>query len=551
MKNSLSVWIALAISCAGCQSASQKLTKTDEPAASSVKANLNPVAKTEDSESDSPESGEITLVSAETASEDQLTDESSTVESVDTLVELSSESQLESGSAEPLPDKDANVVTLEDVMGSVYRSYPLLRSAMFARNIAIGQQIGASGAFDTKLKAFSENAPTGFYENYRNGIGVVQPTMWGGEVFAGYRVGRGNFEPWFLERNTNGGGEFKTGVGVPLARNRQIDQRRAELWKADLERQLAEPDIQAQLITFVQNASYSYWDWVAAGENHKIAIRILDLATERTTRIEAQVEEGLIDPQEKIDNERLVAIRKAKVADTRRKVLQTAAKLSVFWRDAAGDPVLLREDQTPGFPSAYKIDENAFQRDITEAISNRPELRYLDLTRRQLDIDYAEARNQLQPEVDALLVASQDVGAPTSSKRDKSEFDGEASIFVDVPLQRRKARGKMAEIEAKVAQIAAKRRITQDKIVVDVQMAYAALISAWEQVQFTEEAVTKAEDLAIRERQVFDEGSSDMLKVTLREQYSVESAEKAIEAMRLYYESQADYRAAIAVDRVQ
>ncbi len=316
------------------------------------------------------------------------------------------------------------------------------------------------------------------------------------------------------------------------------------MWK----RLLAEPDIQAQLISFVQEASYSYWDWVSAVRITK-SHRILNLAEERTSRIQDQVAAGLVDPQEEIDNQRLVSLRRAKVADTRRKVQQTAAKLSIYWRDTAGSPVLPREDQSPGFPEAQEVDESQFQQDVESALAYRPELRYLDLTRRQIDIDYSEAVNQLQPELDAVIAGSQDVGQPTSSKRDKSQFEADASIYLDVPLQRRKARGKMAELEAKVSQIMAKRRLTQDKIVVDVQVAYAALISSWEQVQLTKDAVDKAEELADRERQLLNEGASDMLKVTLREQYAVESAEKAVEALRLYFDSQADYRAAIAIDR--
>ncbi|MGV2341787.1 MAG UNVERIFIED_CONTAM: hypothetical protein LVR18_50065 [Planctomycetaceae bacterium] len=115
----------------------------------------------------------------------------------------------------------------------------------------------------------------GFYQTYRQSIGLVQPTYWGGEVFGGYRIGRGDYQPWYQERQTNDGGEFKAGVQVPLARNRNIDDRRAELWKAGVERQLAEPDIQAQLISAVQDGSYAWWDWVAAGEYHRIAGRIL------------------------------------------------------------------------------------------------------------------------------------------------------------------------------------------------------------------------------------------------------------------------------------
>ena len=446
-------------------------------------------------------------------------------------------------------DAEPHAVQFEEVVSSVYRSYPMLEAALLNRNIALGQQVGARGAFDLKLKGASENGPQGFYQTYRQSIGVVQPTYGGGEVFAGYRIGRGEFQPWFLERQTNDGGEFKAGVLVPLARNREIDTRRAELWKAGYGRNLAEPDIQAQLITFVQDASYAYWDWVAAGENHHIATRIFALADERTDRIAEQVKAGFLDPPELTDNLRLVAIREAKVSDTRRKMEQTASKLSVYWRDSQDNPIVATEEQLPGFPEVTPVadDEEA---NIQLALSQRPELRMLDLMRQQVQVDYSEATNQLQPELNAVVWGSQDVGEPTSSKRNKSPFESEASVFLDVPMQRRKARGKMTETQGKIAQLSAKRRITADKIAIDVQMAHAALRSAWEQVERTSEAVEYAEDLAARERTNEEAGVSDMLKVSLREQYAYESAEKNVEALKLYFESRADYRAAMAVDQI-
>lgn len=447
-------------------------------------------------------------------------------------------------------EKTQEPVTLESVVTSVYRSYPLLQSALMTRQIAIGQQTGASGAFDTKLKGSSENGPLGFYETYRQSLGLVKPTYWGGEVFGGYRVGRGDYQPWYQERQTNDGGEFKAGIQVPLARNREIDDRRAELWKAGLERQLAEPDIQAQLIDYVQAGSYAYWDWVAAGEYDRIANRILKLAEERTARIESQVREGFADPPELTDNLRLVSIRQAKAADTRRKLEQTAAKLSVYLRDFEGQPVIPDASGLPGFPALPGADEFQLDADIEQALLQRPELKMLDLLRRQVQVDYSNARNLMQPELNAVLLGSQDVGGATSSKRDKSELEAEASLYLDVPVERRKARGKMTETQAKLAQLAAKRRLTADKIAVDVRVASAALSSAREQVAETAEALKLAEELAERERQNQEAGASDLLKVTLREQYAVESAEKNIDALKLYFESVADYRAALAQDQL-
>ncbi len=132
----------------------------------------------------------------------------------------------------------------------------------------------------------------------------------------------------------------------------------------------------------------------------------------------------------------------------------------------------------------------------------------------------------------------------------KSPYESEASLYFDVPVQRRKARGKMTELQGKLAQLSAKRRITADKISVEVRAAHAALKSAWEQVQETRQSLEYAEDLAARERKNQEAGLSDLLKVTLREQYAVESAEKNVDALKLYFDAQADYRAAMAQDRL-
>ena len=441
-------------------------------------------------------------------------------------------------------------MSLQQVIDSVYRSYPMLQAALLTRNIAAGQQTGALGAFDTKLKGASENGPIGFYETYRQSVGVVKPTYWGGEVFGGYRIGRGEMQPWYGERVTDDGGEFKAGIQLPLARNRTIDDRRAELWKAGLERQLAEPDIQAQLIDFVRSGSYAWWDWVAAGEYHRIATHILELAEDRTERVRSQVDAGFTDPPELTDNLRLVAIRQAKVADTRRKLQQTAAKLSIYLRDASGRPVVPGESQLPRFPALSEEPIQDLSVGVESALARRPELKLLDLVRRQVQIDYSNASNYMQPELNAVLWGSQDVGAPASKKGDKSDLEAEASLLLDVPVERRKARGKMSETQAKLSQLTAKRRLTVDKITVDVQVAHAALVSAREQVQETAEAVKLAEDLAERERQNEEAGLSDMLKVALREQYAVESAEKNVDALQLYFHAMADFRAAVAEDRL-
>lgn len=454
----------------------------------------------------------------------------------------------------PLPDQNFTPsqqgLVLEEVINSVYASYPLLEAALYSREVASGQQLQSMGEFDHKLKAGSENEPMGYYQTYRQHVGLIKPLYQGGEAFAGYRIGRGSFEPWYLGRQTNAGGEFKAGFSVPLAKNRDIDQRRAALWRSTYGVDAVEPEIQAQLIAFVQQGSYAYWEWVAAGAKLVIADRILKLAEERTERIRSQVENGFLDPPELTDNLRLVAERRGKRALAERKLQQTAVKLSLFYRDANGDPVIPGPEQVPRFPELEQIDDTQVALDASRALEQRPEIYTLELLQRQLDIDYSEAENECLPAVDLLMAASQDMGYPSSYRNYKGPFELDAHVLMEVPLERRKARGKMQSVGGKISQLNAKRKLTEEKIIAEVESAYAGLMGAYKQAQQAEQAVGYAEDLARRERRNFEEGLSDLLKVTLREQYAFESAEKAVDAKLLYFREQADYRAALAEDQL-
>lgn len=459
--------------------------------------------------------------------------------------------ELRISSIENPSDQDSmSKVYLDNVIDSVYRSYPLLESAIQQRTIASGEQLQALGEFDLKVTAASENTPVGFYETFRNRVGVVQPRYEGGNYFGGYRIGRGNFEPWYKERETNEGGEFRAGMAIPLARDRRIDERRAALWRANAGRQLADPDINAQLIGFVQEAGYAYWDWVAAGEKYRIAEGILKLAEERVEGIRRQTEEGLLDPPVLTDNLRLIADRKAALAAARQKLRLTAVKLSLYLRGPDGRPLVPDDSMLPKFPPPVPIDEQAMTADISLAINQRPEMVVLGFMRRQLEIDFAQASNEYQPSIDAIVGATQDVGTPASRLNDKGEFEADASVYLDVPVQRRKARGKMQATQGKLAQLGAKLRLTEDKVVADVQAAYAALVAAYEQVEQMSQSVEFAEDLANRERRNLELGEADLLTVALREQFAVEAAAKQVDALLIYFIARADYRAALAEDQL-
>jgi len=441
---------------------------------------------------------------------------------------------------------DPEVLTLDAVLQSVYESYPLLRVALEQRTIAAGRLLAAEGNFDLKLKGGGTTGPLGFYQTTRFGTGLEQALFQGGQVFAGYRIGRGSFQPWYKERETDEAGEFKAGFQIPLVQNRRIDERRAAIFRAALGREAVEPEILTQLIDFVRAASYAYWDWVAAGQGVRIEEALLDIALQRRDGLKKRVERGDLEPIELTDNDRLIASRRASLIDAQRKFRQSAIKLSLFFRTPAGQPQLPAPQLLPpSFPPASPYDDDRLQADISEALAGRPETQYLDFVRRQLEVDRAQARNLYLPDVSVGAVASKDVGEPASSKRDKTPFELEASLMVSMPLQRRKALGKLQATEGKLIQVQNKIQFVQDKISTDVQNAAAALRAAYQRIEQAKQSVELNQKMEEAERKRFAAGDSNLLLVNLREKATADARKTLVSARLDYFRAEADLRAAL------
>ena len=232
------------------------------------------------------------------------------------------------------------VLPLRSVIESVYYSFPALEAAMREADIAEGKQLAASGEFDLKVKAESMSLAEGFYDNYRNLVKLEQALMPGGHVFGQYRIGDGSFPEYYRDRETNEGGEFKIGMQTPLMRNRAIDQRRADIFQATLRREQVDPFVQGLLLEFTYGAADAYWSWVTAGLSYDAQRNLLRVTEERNKQFEERVKQQDLAEIELVQNERLIASRQAKVIEAERKLQQAAIKLSLFFRDGQGRPVL-------------------------------------------------------------------------------------------------------------------------------------------------------------------------------------------------------------------
>ncbi len=441
---------------------------------------------------------------------------------------------------------------LSDVIASTYRAFPLLEIARLESGIAAGQQVTALGAYDTKLEYYSLNQPVGFYETYRNGIGVARQLWWGGYASAGYKMGRGDFQPWYKERLTNSGGEFTLALVQPLLQGRAIDPQRVELFQANLRRQAVGPEIQYQVLTASQDAARSFWQWVEAGNVLKAQDRLLEIAVKRGEQLDRSLAAGAASNLDVSQNAQQIYDRQFKVNDTRQKFRDAAFKLAMFLRDEAGSPLLVPPEWLPeDFPEITSIPPGDFDRDFQNALASRPELTLINLDVQSLRWDLTLARNQMLPNVDMTLQTTQNMGRATLTPDVKGEFQLEAGVMGGVPIQRRKAIGKIQSAEAKLNQLSQKFEFQRNKIEMELRTFRNALDIAQQNVATSRELLKQANITLAIFKKANEAGEVDLFFLLNQEIKVNDSEVKLLEAERAFFTALAAMQAALGLDPLE
>lgn len=185
------------------------------------------------------------------------------------------------------PGERRRPLALAEVLDSVEETYPLLLAVEQELEVASGELLAARGGFDSRLFARGETSPTGYYDRYTTDLGIEQPTrLWGSQLYAGYRLGRGDFPAYYGGAKTNEGGELRAGIEIPLLKSGAIDEARAKLRAGEIKRRAAEPKIELERLEIIRRASEAYWNWVALGLAVDVERHLLRTAEDRRSQLE-------------------------------------------------------------------------------------------------------------------------------------------------------------------------------------------------------------------------------------------------------------------------
>jgi outer membrane protein TolC len=186
-------------------------------------------------------------------------------------------------------------------------------------------------------------------------------------------------------------------------------------------------------------------------------------------------------------------------------------------------------------PSAWNdslVEDDLYAR----AKKNRPEIRRIDLKLQKLAIDLKLAKNSYNPVLDLNAEISQDAGSVDTTR---VQTEVSVGLVFEVPLQRRKAKGKITELEAKILQLKNKKVFLEESIFAEVKDAISELKNTEDQIKIVKREMELAKILEEGERIRFRNGKSTILVVNLREQATADTAVRKIKALARYNKAEA------------
>jgi outer membrane protein TolC len=438
-------------------------------------------------------------------------------------------------------------LSLGEVLTAADEVFPLVVGARADVDAADGERLAAAGAFDPVWRTRATTVPVSGYPQTRLDTVIDAPTpWWGTSFFAGYRLGVGKYQDYYGFRETWTGGELRAGAMVPLVRNGPIDRRRATLARAELGQALSGQSLQQQRLEVARLAAFRYWDWVAAGQRREVARSLLALAKTRDEQLAARASAGDVARFDRQDNQRALVQREALLVQTQRGLDQAAFELSLFLRDAAGEPVMPDESRLP--TRVPEPDPHAGEGvNVDEALARRPDVQRLENQKKQLEVELSFQKNQLLPALDVGVAVSKDLGASPRPEADGlGPVELEVNALLEVPLLYRAPLGRLQATRAAATKVDAQLRLAKDRVSVDVRDALSALKASRERAAWTRQEVEVAAQLEQGERTRFTLGDSNQFLVNLREQATAEARLREVDAMADFQKAVAALKAATA-----
>lgn len=445
-----------------------------------------------------------------------------------------------------------SALTLDELLKSSARHYPSIQESRAGIEAQEGKLQAAKGAFDWELNQKAISRISGFYDgDFAESQITRRLAESATRIYGGYRLSEGGFPVYEDENVTLGGGEFNAGVALSLWRNRIIDEERFLFTDSSLELKQKRIDLLLTQMGVQYDAMQAYLSWVAAGRVLKVTESLLVLAENRQSAFKARISRGDLAQIYLTENQQYIAKRSADVNEANRHLANRAAKLSLYWRDDNGNPLIPAHTDLPGDfpkPQVFAID---LASEIERARSLRPDLIKLTIDTRRERNKMMLGENKLMPRVDLKVEGARDIGGNSFAQRQRTGTEGKIGLNISIPLQRNTGEGLVKQSQQKIRQLEQESRLLNDQIATEIQIAANNYHIASENVKLAEKEINATFTMEKAERERFDSGAVDFFVLNMREERTGDARIKQIEAqLRLWHAIGDYYLATLQAERL-
>lgn len=428
--------------------------------------------------------------------------------------------------------QEDKLLMFEEYMRIVKENHPVTFQAKLLTDMASSTKKIARGGFDPKIEGAWDHKSFDDKNYYSLANGALKvPTWYGIDLKAGYDRNSGEFlsSSDFLPSR----GLWNAGISVPLGKGLVIDNRRAELKRADIFRNITEQEQVVMVNELYYKASAVYLNWQAASAYLDIAIEGQELAQIRfdgTRQSFINGDKPAIDTLESfisLQNRQLEVLKAEQMMDN-----AVIALNNYLWIDG----VVPLELEDSAIPEVLDIDLFSFEVDSLAVVqdmwlANHPELLLYDYKIDNLDIDQRLAKEELKPDLrvqyNPLLAVADDA---LFDEFDRNNY--KVGVSFAYPILQRKQRGKIDLNKLKIKDTQFEKTLKNQELQVKLDTYINNINQTENQYTLLDTTVRNYDRMLIAENRKFEVGESSVFLVNSRENKYLESRNKMVAAMR-------------------
>ncbi|RUA34562.1 MAG: hypothetical protein DSY77_04790 [Bacteroidetes bacterium] len=425
-------------------------------------------------------------------------------------------------------------ISEQDFLSLVMENHPLIQQAKNLREMGDFAVMAAKGNFDPQL--FSKNKQKyydqkNYYQYSESGINL--PTRTGISLQGGYDWTAGEFLS--NEANLPNSGLWYAGVSVPVLQGLFIDDRRAALQKAFVDRRAFENEAQLLLIDILLEGSNYYWQFAKFQYQKRVIEDAIELATDNFENYKIAFEQG---DKPAIDTlEASIQLQNLSIQNQQLEVDLENAKLNLFtflW--GKEQPIEEFDLKASAINAISQNRIDSLRASLPIFIQEHPAIRESEFKIQKLQIENRLKKEKLKPKLNLEYNLLQDPAGNITEIQGLDNYNWGLSF--SMPLFLRQPRGELRMNEIKLENTNFELQQKQLSIRNKARQYENTFENIAQQLKTYQNIVIQYESLLTAELRKFEIGESSIFLINYRQMSLVNARMKYIELQakyRLYY----------------